>query len=176
MFQPCAGLIRTQRQTEPVSRGRADQRSAPDLHRFDRVRSVFQRRQCNDGELVGKLRLIDDIDGPAIFIDPNRTIRLAVDLHSPLLPSSTDTPAKRRAGDGGTRLHFRQSSPGKGRRKGGSGVEDVTDHAGKLVLGERLLKHGKPLRRQAVLVEFLGRIAGHMQNLYVGVARRYGVG
>jgi hypothetical protein len=101
--------VRAQGQAHAVGGGGTDQRSSAHLHGLDGAGSVFERLERDDLQLVRQPGLVDDLDGPAVFRQPDRAIGLALDVHV-FNPALAPVPravcgASRSARKRGTRAH-----------------------------------------------------------------------
>jgi hypothetical protein len=91
-FKRLVGCIFAQRQAHAIGRGCADQRCAAHLHHLDGARSILNGFQRDDLELVRQPRLVDDVDPPAVFIQPDRAVMFAFDFHPvPTFPEASFT-------------------------------------------------------------------------------------
>ena len=81
-FQRYVGGILAQGKTDAIGGCGADQRCATHLHHLDGAGGIFQRFQRHDLELVRQPGLVDDVDAPAVLIQPDRTVVDAFDFHS----------------------------------------------------------------------------------------------
>jgi len=81
MFHASVRGIVAHRKAKTVGGGRADQRRAAYLHVANRVAGLLQSAKVLDYEGVGQVGLIDDIDRPAVRVDPDAAIGDAVDIH-----------------------------------------------------------------------------------------------
>ena len=90
------GLIVAKSEADAVGSGRTDQRRAAHLHGRDRPRRVVERLERHRLEPERQLGLVDDLDRPAVRIEPDGAVMLAVDVHGsrlnrPQRPSACGT-------------------------------------------------------------------------------------
>ena len=84
LASPLQRFIRSvapERERHAVGGGRPDQRRASDLHGGDGARRILQRAQRHGLEHMRQLGLIDDLDRPAVVIEPDGAVMLSVDVH-----------------------------------------------------------------------------------------------
>jgi hypothetical protein len=81
-FQCFVRGIFAQGEAHAIGRGRADQGCAAYLHHLYGAGGVFKRFQRDDLELVRQPGLVDDVDPPAVRVQPDRAVMGAVDFHS----------------------------------------------------------------------------------------------
>ena len=81
-LQRLVGRVAAERERHPVSGGRPDQGRPPHLHGRDGARRVLQGAQGRGREHMWQFGLVDDLDRPAVVIEPDGAVRLAVDVHS----------------------------------------------------------------------------------------------
>src|SRR5262249_61543769 len=68
-------------QPDATPRGGGDPRGATPLHGPDRAPPGLRRRQPQCGETVRQRGLVDDADGRAVRLEPDRAHGLAIDIH-----------------------------------------------------------------------------------------------
>jgi hypothetical protein len=76
----CRGVC-TQGQGHAVGAGGADERRTPHDHVGDGAHGIVEGEQAHEREFVRQPRLIDDLDGAAVFHGIDGSIVLAADFH-----------------------------------------------------------------------------------------------